>query len=79
MIVQIESLRTDGAVFAKLGRGESALHGWVYKIEMGEVFRYDPVQGQFLVARSPVCRLSSHDLGCGRQARPDEEVAPWQK
>jgi carbonic anhydrase len=24
------------------------LHGWVYKLETGEVFAFDPVVGQFL-------------------------------
>lgn len=48
VLVQIENLRTHPAVAARLSRGELALHGWVYKIETGEVFAYDPDKGQFL-------------------------------
>ncbi len=47
VLVQIEHLRTHPAVAAALARGALRLHGWVYKIETGEVFAYDPAQGQF--------------------------------
>jgi carbonic anhydrase len=30
-----------------VARGELHLHGWVYKFETGQVFTYDPEQGQF--------------------------------
>jgi carbonic anhydrase len=48
VLVQLENLRTHPAVAAGLSRGTLKLHGWVYKIETGEVFAYDPVSGQFL-------------------------------
>lgn len=48
VLVQLESLRTHPCVAAALLRGEVKLHGWVYKLETGEVFNYDPEQGQFL-------------------------------
>lgn len=47
-LVQIENLRTHPAVAAKVSRGELSLHGWVYQIETGRVFSYDPAQGQFV-------------------------------
>lgn len=47
VLVQLENLRTHPAVAARLAKGELHLHGWVYKIETGEVFNYDPEQGQF--------------------------------
>jgi carbonic anhydrase len=47
VLVQLENLRTHPAVAARLAKGELHLHGWVYKIETGEVFNYDPVHGQF--------------------------------
>lgn len=49
---QIENLRTHPAVAARLARGDLHLHGWVYKIETGEVFAYHPEQGQFLAINS---------------------------
>jgi carbonic anhydrase len=48
VLVQIENLRTHPIVAARLSRRELNLHGWVYKIETGEVFAYDLGQGQFL-------------------------------
>jgi carbonic anhydrase len=48
VLVQLEHLRTLPAVAARLVRGDLHLHGWVYKIETGEVFAYDPAAGQFV-------------------------------
>jgi carbonic anhydrase len=48
VLVQLENLRTHPAVADRLSRGAVNLHGWVYKIETGEVFAYDPHRGQFL-------------------------------
>lgn len=47
VLVQLENLRTHPAVAAGLAKGELNLHGWVYKIETGEVFAYDVASGQF--------------------------------
>lgn len=47
VLVQLENLRTHPAVAARLARGELKLHGWVYKIETGAVFAFDPDSGQF--------------------------------
>ncbi len=48
VLVQLENLRTHPAVAARLSRGQLNLHGWTYKIETGEVFSYQPDEGQFL-------------------------------
>jgi carbonic anhydrase len=48
VLVQLGHLRTHPSVERALARGELNLHGWVYKFETGEVFAYDPEQGQFL-------------------------------
>lgn len=47
VLTQIEHLRTHPAVRARIARGTLSLHGWVYKIETGDVFQYDAEQGQF--------------------------------
>jgi carbonic anhydrase len=47
VLVQIENLRTHPAVAARLARGALRLHAWVYKFETGEVFAYDPRDGQY--------------------------------
>jgi carbonic anhydrase len=48
VLVQLENLRTHPVVAAGLAKGDLKLHAWVFKIETGQVFRFDPVQGQFL-------------------------------
>ena len=48
VLVQLENLRTLPAVGSRLLRGDLHLHGWVYKIETGEVFAYDLACGQFV-------------------------------
>jgi carbonic anhydrase len=48
VLVQLENLRTIPVVAARLVKGDLHLHGWVYKIETGEVFAYDPEAGQFV-------------------------------
>ena len=47
VLTQLENLRTHPAVATALAAGELTLHAWVYKMETGEVFAYDPVSGQF--------------------------------
>jgi carbonic anhydrase len=54
VLVQLENLRTHPAVAAGLAGGKLKLHGWVYKIETGQVFAYDAEIGQFL----PVTEMS---------------------
>ena len=48
VLVQLENVRTHPSVAAALARGDLKLHGWTYKFETGNVFSYDPQQGQFL-------------------------------
>jgi carbonic anhydrase len=48
VLVQLENLRTLPCVKSRLVRGDLRLHGWVYKIETGEVFAYDRINGQFV-------------------------------
>ncbi len=47
VLTQLEHLRTHPAVAAALASGELKLHAWVYKMETGEVFTFDPESGQF--------------------------------
>jgi carbonic anhydrase len=48
VLVQLENVRTLPAVASRLVKGDLHLHGWVYKIETGEVFAYDLASGQFV-------------------------------
>ncbi len=48
VLIQLENLRTHPSVATGLACGKLKLHAWVYKIETGEVFAYDPERGQFV-------------------------------
>jgi carbonic anhydrase len=48
VLVQLDNVRTHPAVATRLARGDLHLHGWVYMIESGEVFAFDPAAGQFV-------------------------------
>jgi len=48
VLVQLEHLRTLPSVASRLGQGDLNLHGWVYKLETGEVFAYEVASGQFV-------------------------------
>jgi carbonic anhydrase len=58
VLVQLENLRTHPSVAAGLARGDLKLHGWVYKLETGQVFAYDPTRGQFL----PIAEIAPEPL-----------------
>ena len=53
VLVQLENLRTHPTVREHLERRAVTLHGWVYKLETGHMFNYDPVSGQFLPFAPP--------------------------
>jgi carbonic anhydrase len=63
VLTQLENLRTLPAVAAAVSRGAVHLHGWVYKIETGEVFAYDPRGGQFV----PVAHYEPRAAAVGRR------------
>ncbi len=48
VLVQLEHLRTLPAVAARVAAGRVRLHGWMYKIETGQMFHYDAGVGQFV-------------------------------
>jgi carbonic anhydrase len=48
VLAQLENLRTHPVVAAGLIAGTLNLHGWVYKFETGDIFSYDPSEGQFV-------------------------------
>src|SRR5664279_1345837 len=47
VLVQVDNLRSHPAVAKAVANGLLHLHAWVYKIETGEVFAFDPARGQY--------------------------------
>lgn len=48
VLVQLEHLRTAPSVATRISRGKLQLHGWMYKIDTGEIFVYDSTAHEFL-------------------------------
>ncbi len=48
VLAQMGNLRTHPSIATALAAGKIRLHGWVYKIETGEIFGYQPDKGQFI-------------------------------
>jgi carbonic anhydrase len=48
VLVQLENLREFPFVASRLDSGKLQMTGWVYKIESGEIFTYEPSLGQFV-------------------------------
>ncbi len=48
VLVQLENLRTHPSVAAAMDRGDLRIHGWVYKIQTGEVYAFDAAQAEFV-------------------------------
>jgi carbonic anhydrase len=46
--VQLEHLRSLPVIAARISSGRVRLHGWMYKIDSGEVFYYESEVGQFV-------------------------------
>jgi len=63
VLVQLENLRTLPAVGSRLVKGDLHLHGWVYKIESGDVFAYDSDSGQFI----PIARYQVSEAAMRRR------------
>src|SRR5690606_11806217 len=67
VLAQLENLRTHPSVASRLERGDLHLHGWVYKIETGEVFSYDPSAGQF----APIAAVTDVDAAAAAASRSE--------
>ncbi|NJL36778.1 MAG: carbonic anhydrase [Leptolyngbyaceae cyanobacterium SM1_4_3] len=52
VLTQIENLRTYPVVRSKLYQDKLSLHAWIYHIETGEVFAYDPVHHAYVLPQS---------------------------
>jgi len=70
VLVQLENLRTHPAVAAGMAQGKVKVHGWVYKIETGQVFAFSPDEGQFL----PLGRTAPAPAYPSAALRPDRAI-----
>ena len=67
ILAQMENLRTHPSIAAALAAGRIRIHGWVYKIETGEIFGYQPEKRQFI-------SIGAQDIQAKPNARDSEEI-----
>jgi carbonic anhydrase len=56
VLVSLENLRTLPFIAERLADGHARMSGWVYKIETGQVFEFDPRAGEFVDMSAPSVR-----------------------
>jgi carbonic anhydrase len=56
VLVQLENLRAFPSIAQRIDDGRLRIAGWIFKIETGEVFEYDPTTHQFV----DISSASSH-------------------
>ena len=52
ILTQLENIQTYPIVRSRLHQGRLTLHGWIYRIETGEVLEYDGVSHDFVAPHS---------------------------
>ena len=68
VLTQLEHVRTHPSVASGLASGELKLHAWVYKMETGEVFSFNPDSGQFsLLMSAPPREAMERESAVGRR------------
>jgi carbonic anhydrase len=63
VLVQLENLRTLPCIAKRVMKREIELHGWVYDIESGEVFIFDPIDEEF---KAPVKVRDGYELNSSK-------------
>lgn len=64
VLLQLKHLETHPAVAAGLSSGQLSIHGWVYKIETGQVFGFQSETHQFIL-------LSSQSIATAALEQPE--------
>jgi carbonic anhydrase len=58
VLTQLENLRSYPVIQSRLKSGQLHLHAWVYEIESGEIFAYDPIKGDYVPAKTQFSRAA---------------------
>lgn len=60
VLTQIDNLRTYPVIRSKLYQGNLSIHGWIYKIETGEVLAYDSENHAFVPPNSKLAEIKAY-------------------
>ena len=67
VLVQLEHLRTLPVIASRVSSGRVRLHGWMYKIDSGEIFYYESESGQFVKFGDAAVEGGTRVVGGGRR------------
>jgi len=76
VLTQLENVRTHPCVATGLATGELKLHAWVYKMETGQVYAFDPETGQYAELSASTRSLDSEEPPTLLTARRSRSRAP---
>ncbi|MBE9210995.1 carbonic anhydrase [Nostoc sp. LEGE 06077] len=62
VLTQIENLRTYPVIHSKLYQGQLKIYAWIYHIESGEVFAYDPHKHAYILPQNQITELDTEDI-----------------
>lgn len=78
VLTQIENLRTYPVIRAKLHRGKLSLHAWIYHIETGDVWGYDPIRQEYLPLYSQLSVNQDEPVGSNPERIASMLLSPEQ-
>ncbi|MBD2576944.1 carbonic anhydrase [Oscillatoria sp. FACHB-1406] len=76
VLTQIENLRTYPIVHSRIRQAKLSLHAWVYHINTGSVYAYDPVRHAYTAPSSPLEALDPEALLSDRAQLSSLEPIP---
>lgn len=72
VLTQLENLRTYPVIRSNIQQGKLSLHAWIYHLETGSVFVYDPVRHEYVPPYSQIDAIEAE------QVLPERRLtAPW--
>ncbi|MBN3961977.1 carbonic anhydrase [Nostoc sp. NMS8] len=74
VLTQIENLRTYPVIHSKLYQGELSIYAWIYHIETGEVFAYDPQKHAYVLPQTQLPPSEIDDSFRGEVTNPNVAV-----
>jgi carbonic anhydrase len=78
VLTQIENLRTYPVIHSKIRQGKLSLHAWVYHIDTGAVYAYDPVRHGYIAPSSPLQPVEPEELLHPTLEHPTTWLSPEQ-
>ncbi|MDY7013581.1 MAG: carbonic anhydrase [Cyanobacteriota bacterium] len=78
VLSQIENLRTYPIIHSRIRQGKLSIHAWVYHIDTGAVYAYDPIRHGYISPSSPLEPVEPEELLPPSPEHPASWLSPEQ-